>query len=62
MIRRAAVVSINETKQENKTDGNIKNMDVEGWLFLDTSLIVTQRKSAVLHIFFKKGSDSKPAK
>lgn len=29
-------MSINETKQENETDGNIKNMDLEGWLFLDT--------------------------
>lgn len=46
-------MSKNETKQENKTDGNIKNMDLEGWLFLDTSLIVAQRKSAVLHNCFK---------
>ena len=55
-------MSINETTQENKTDGDIKNMNLEGWGFLDTSLIVAHRKSAVLHIFFKKGSDTKPAK
>lgn len=55
-------MSINETKQGSKIEANIKNMDLEGRLFLDTSLIVAQRKSAVLHIFFKKGSELKPAK
>lgn len=49
--------------RKNKTDGNIKNVDLEGWLFLDTFLTVAQRKSAVLmRIFFKKCSDLKPAK
>lgn len=55
-------MSKNETKQENRTDGNMRNMDLKGWLFLDIYLTVAQRKSAVLHNFFLKGSDSKPAK